>query len=70
MRGLGKEGEEPGMLMVQNYQMQYIKRDTMDRKSTNKQRPDHREPHILDLRRNIANLEKDKEQRARKGKRK
>lgn len=46
------------MLMVQNYQMQYIKRDTMDRKSTNKQRPDHREPYMLDLRRNVARVGK------------
>lgn len=58
MRGFGKEEEEPRMLMVQNYQMQYIKRDTMDRKSTNKQRPDHREPHMLDLRRNVARVGK------------
>lgn len=58
MRGFGKEGEEPGMLTVQNYQMQYIKRATMDRKSTNKQRPDHREPYMLDLRRNVARVGK------------
>lgn len=34
MREFGEEGEEPRTLVVQNYQMQYIKRDMMARRWT------------------------------------